>query len=74
MLLVYIYNDLHIVSVEKHPNDKREQSIFEQTFMCTQLDLKSGMIKNLFQKSNMQEDDMDLDMEDSESNESDIAN
>ncbi|PKC17758.1 hypothetical protein RhiirA5_405543 [Rhizophagus irregularis] len=31
--------------------------------------LKSGMIKNLFQKSNMQEDDMDLDMEDSESNE-----
>ncbi|CAB4476798.1 unnamed protein product [Rhizophagus irregularis] len=46
----------------KYPNDEREQN------------LKSGMIKNLFQKSNMQEDDMDLDMKDSESNESDIAN
>ncbi|CAB5217491.1 unnamed protein product [Rhizophagus irregularis] len=125
MSLVYIYNDLHIISVEKHPNDEREQRRFERNFMCTQLgihtrterrqkksafriyklinigitldqlvntglnisnfevtdyyydifltDLKLGTIKNLFQNPNMQ-DNMDLDTEDSESNESNVAN
>ncbi|GET52892.1 uncharacterized protein OCT59_017125 [Rhizophagus irregularis] len=125
MSLVYIYNDLHIISVEKHPNDEREQRRFERNFMCTQLgihtrterrqkksafriyklinigitldqlvntglnisnfevtdyyydifltDLKLGTIKILFQNPNMQ-DNMDLDTEDSESNESNVAN
>ncbi|CAB4423894.1 unnamed protein product [Rhizophagus irregularis] len=31
MSLVYIYNDLHIISVEKHPNDEREQEDLNET-------------------------------------------
>src|SRR2546421_13105160 len=37
MSLVYIYNDLHILAVEKYPNNEKKQRRFERDIMCTEL-------------------------------------
>jgi len=37
MSLLHIYNDLHILAVEKHPDSEKKQRKFERDFMCSQL-------------------------------------
>src|SRR5436309_15529241 len=37
MSLVYIYDDLHTLAVEKYPNSEKKQRRFERDIVCAQL-------------------------------------